>query len=271
MVPKLLEEDVEVRAFVHDANKANTLRQAGAEIMEGDLRNPEDVKHALKDVDKVYLLTWNGPTQAEQALNVIEVAQEVGQPHIVRHSMWGSEESRIVQQGMQVEQELKESDLSWTILRPTFFMQNILGQAQNIAAEGKMYWSLEDAEIAMIDIRDIADSAVSVLTEEGHQGKTYRLTGPEAISFHRVADVLSEELDREIQYISVPDEAAKDSMIQMGMHEWVAKGTVELFEGFRQGFADEASEDVARLKGESARSIRQFVRDFAGMLEAQPA
>ncbi len=204
-------------------------------------------------------------------MNVIEAAEEVGQPHIVRHSMWGPEESRIVQQGMQVEEELKESELSWTILRPTFFMQNILGQAQNITAEGKMYWSLEDADIAMIDIRDIADSAVRVLTEDGHQGETYRLTGPEAISFNRVAEVLSDELNREIQYVSVPDEAAKDSMIQMGMDEWVAKGTLELFEGFRQGFANEASEDVTKLKGESARSIGQFTRDFAGMLEAQPA
>lgn len=271
LVPKLLNQGVDVRAFVHDRSKAQSLAEAGAEIYEGDLRDADDVREALQGVDRVYLCTWNGPTQAEQALNVIEVAEEVGQPHIVRHSMWGSENSRIVQQGQQVEEALKQSDLSWTILRPTFFMQNTLMASQSIAAEGKMYWSLDDAEIAMVDIRDIADVATKVLTEEGHEGQTYTITGPEAITFDDVAEGLSKELDREIEYVKVPDEAARESMLQMGMHEWVADGYVELFDGFRQGFADEASDDVARLKGEPARSINQFARDFSNMFQAEPA
>lgn len=273
LVPMLLGKDIDVRAFVHDQSKAQSLKlkEAGAEIYEGDLRNPDDVREALQGVDSVYLCTWNGPTQAEQALNVIEVAQEVGQPHIVRHSMWGSENSRIVEQGTQVEQELKQSDLSYTILRPTFFMQNIMMASQSIATEGKMYWSLDDAEIAMVDIRDIAETATDVLTEEGHEGRTYTITGPEAISFHDVADALSEELDREIDYVKVSDEVARDSMVQMGMNEWVADGYVELFDGFRAGFADEPSEDVAKVKGNPPRSIDQFARDFSSMFQAEPA
>lgn len=273
LIPMLLSEDINVRAFVHDQSKAQSLKlkEAGAEIYEGDLRNQDDVREALQGVDSVYLCTWNGPTQAEQALNVIEVAQEVGQPHIVRHSMWGSENSRIVEQGTQVEQELKQSDLSYTILRPTFFMQNIMMASQSIATEGKMYWSLDDAEIAMVDIRDIAETATNVLTEKGHEGRTYTITGPEAISFHDVADALSEELDREIDYVKVSDEVARDSMLQMGMNEWVADGYVELFDGFRAGFADEPSEDVAEIKGEPARSIDQFARDFSSMFQAETA
>ncbi|MFP3855152.1 MAG: SDR family oxidoreductase, partial [Anaerolineales bacterium] len=188
LVPMLLDAGADVRAFVHDRSKAVSLEETGAEIMEGDLRDPEDVRSALEGIDKVYLLTWNGQTQAEQALNLIEAAQEIGQPHIVRHSMWGSEKSRIVQQGMQVEKELKESGLTWTILRPTFFMQNILMASQTIANEGKMYWSLEVAEIAMVDLRDVAQSALAVLTEEDHDGKTYTLTGPEAITMHEAAE-----------------------------------------------------------------------------------
>ena len=230
LVPALVEAGVDVRAFVRDEAKAQPLKDAGAEIVVGDLEDPETIRPALEGVDKVYLLTWNGPPQAEHAHNVIEAAKEVGQPHIVRHSMWGSDKSRIVQQGNQVEEELKASGLPWTMLRPTFFMQNFLMSAQTITSEGKMYWPLEDAEIAMIDIRDIVDCAVTVLTEEGHIGET---------------------------------------LVSMGMNEFVAKGYIELFEGFREGFADEASDDVVRLKGQPARSIDEFARDFAGMFQPE--
>lgn len=271
LVPALLEKGVNVRAFVRDEAKAQPLKEAGAEITVGDLERPDTITPALEGVDRVYLLTWNGPPQAEHAINVIEAAREAGQPHIVRHSMWGSENSRIVQQGQQVEEELKSSGLPWTLLRPTFFMQNLLMSAQTIASEGEMYWPLEDAEISMIDIRDIVDSAVAVLTEDGHEGETYTLTGPEAITFHEAADALSQALDRDVDYVSVPDEAAQQAMLDMGMHEFVAKGYVELFEGFRAGFADHATDDVEELKGQRARSIKQFARDFAAMFEAQPA
>lgn len=271
LVPALLEKGVNVRAFVRDEAKAQPLKEAGAEITVGDLERPDTITPALEGVDRVYLLTWNGPPQAEHAINVIEAAREAGQPHIVRHSMWGSENSRIVQQGQQVEEELKSSGLPWTLLRPTFFMQNLLMSAQTIASEGEMYWPLEDAEISMIDIRDIVDSAVAVLTEDGHEGETYTLTGPEAITFHEAADALSQALDRDVDYVSVPDEAAQQAMLDMGMHEFVAKGYVELFEGFRAGFADHATDDVEELKGQRARSIKQFARDFAEMFEAQPA
>lgn len=271
LVPALVDVGVDVRAFVRDKSKAKPLEDAGAEIVLGDLEEPDTIRPALEGVEKAYLLTWNGPPQAEHAHNVIEAAKEVGQPHIVRQSMWGSDNSRVVQQGNQVEEELKASGLPWTLLRPTFFMQNFLMSAQSIASEGKMYWPLEDAELAMIDIRDIVDCAVAVLTEEGHIGKTYTLSGPEAITFHEVADALSEALDKDVDYVSVPEDAALESMLSMGMNEFVAQGYIELFEGFREGFADQPTEGVPTLKGSPARSIDQFAREFAGMFQPEAA
>ncbi len=271
LVPALAQAGVKVRAFVRDVAKAQPLQDVGAELAVGDLEKPDTIKPALEAVDKVYLLTWNGPPQAEHATNVIAAAKQVGEPHIVRHSMWGSQNSRIVQQGQQIEGELKSSGLSWTLLRPTFFMQNLLMSAETIASGDEMYWPLEDAELSMIDIRDIVECAVTVLTEEGHERETYTLTGPEPITMHQAADALSEVLDKDVDYVSVPDEAARQAMVDMGMHDWVAQGYVELFEGFRAGFADHATEDVATLKGEPARSIEQFAHDFAEMFEARPA
>jgi uncharacterized protein YbjT (DUF2867 family) len=263
LIPALRNAGVEVRAFVRDESKAQPLKDMGVEIVVGDLDQPETIEPAVESVDKIYLLTWNGPTQAQQAENVLKAAQRAGNPHIVRHSMWGSEKSRIIKQGDQVEEAVKSSGLPWTLLKPTFFMQNIMMAAPTIASDGVIYWDVGDGKIGTIDVRDIVDVATAVLTGSGHEGKSYILTGPEAISFHDMAATFSKVLDKEVKYVSVPHEAALESMVGMGFPEWIAKGYGELMEGFSEGFANRATDNVATLTGHPARSFEQFARDFA--------
>jgi uncharacterized protein YbjT (DUF2867 family) len=239
----------------------------GVEIVVGDLDQPETIDPAVEGVDKIYLLTWNGPTQAQQAENVIKAAKRAGNPHIVRHSMWGSEKSRIIQQGDQVEEAVKSSGLPWTLLKPTFYMQNTMMAAQTIASDGAIYWDMKDGKLGMIDVRDIVDAALAVLTGSGHEGKSYILTGPEAISLHDVASTFSNVLGKEVKYVSVPGEAALESMVGMGMPEWIAKGYVELSEGFSEGFANSVTDNVATLTGHPARSFEQFARDYAQVFQ----
>jgi len=263
LVPALCSAGVEVRALVRDESKAQPLKDAGAEIVVGDLDRPETIGPAVKGVDKIYLLTWNGPTQAQQVKNVIDAAKQAGNPHIVRHSMWGSDKSRIIQQGLEAEETVKSSGLPWTLLKPTFFMQNTMMAAQTIASNGVIYWDVGDGKIGTIDIRDIVDVAVAVLTGSGHEGKSYILTGPKAISFHDMAATFSNVLGKEVNYVSVPHEAAFDSMVTMGLPEWIAKGYGELMDGFSGGFANRTTDNVATLGGHPARSFEQFARDFA--------
>ena len=267
LVPALLKAGVEVRAFVQDEAKAQSLKALGAEIVVGDLDRPETIAPAVEGVDKIYLLTWNGPTQAQQGINVIQAAKKVGTPHIVRHSMWGSEKSRIVQQGDQVEAALISSGLPWTLLKPTFFMQNLMMAAQTIASDGMLYWDTGDGKLGMIDLRDIVEAAFAVLTGDGHEGKRYILTGPEAISMHDVANTFSKVLGKKVTYVSVPGEAALQSMMSMGIPEWIARGFGELMAGFSQGFANRTTDNVATLTGHPARSIEQFARDYAQVFE----
>jgi len=263
LVPALRSAGVDVRAFVRDESKAQPLKDVGAEIVVGNLDQPDTIEPAVEGVDKIYLLTWNGPTQAQQGENVVKAAQRVGNPHIVRHSMWGSEKSRIIKQGDQVEEAVKSSGLPWTLLQPTFFMQNTMMAAQTIASNGVIYWDMKDGKLAMIDVRDIVDVAVAVLTGSGHEGKSYILTGPKAISFHDVAATFSKVLGKDVNYVSVPGEAALESMVGMGFPEWIAKGYGELMEGFSEGFANSTTDNVATLTGHPARSFEQFARDFA--------
>ncbi len=263
LVPALRNAGVDVRAFIRDESKAQSLKDMGVEIVVGDLDRPETIPPALEGVDKIYLLTWNGPTQAQQAENVIAAAQNDGKPHIVRHSMWGSEKSRIVQQGDQVEETLKQSGLPWTMVSPTFYMQNTMMAAQTISSDGMIYWDLGDGRLSMIDVRDIVDSAFAVLTSGGHEGKSYILTGPEAISFQDVASTFTKVLGKDVTYVDVPGEAALESMVSMGFPEWIARGYGELMEGFSEGFANSVTDNVAKLTGHPARSFEQYANDFA--------
>jgi uncharacterized protein YbjT (DUF2867 family) len=177
--------------------------------------------------------------------------------------MWGSEKSRIIKQGDQVEEAVKSSGLPWTLLKPTFFMQNTMMAAPTIASNGMIYWDMQDGKLGMIDVRDVVDVALAVLTGSGHEGKSYILTGPAAISFHDVAGTFSKVLGKDVTYVSVPGEAALQSMVGMGFPEWIAKGYVELSEGFSENFANRVTENVATLTGHPARSFEQFARDFA--------
>lgn len=263
LVPALRNASVDVRVFVRNESKAQPLKEVGAEVVVGDMDKPETLAPAVEGVDKIYLLTWNGPTQEQQVKSAVEVAKKAGNPHIVRHSMWGSEKSRIIKQGYAADEAIKSSGMPWTILRPTFFMQNTMMAAQTIASDGMIYMSMKDGKLAMIDVRDIVDSAVAVLTGEGHEGMDYILTGPEAISFHDIASTFSKVLGKDVKYVNVPGEAATQSMVDMGLPEWIAQGYTELSEGFSENFASRATNNVANLAGHPARSFEQFVRDFA--------
>jgi len=263
LVPALLRENVDVRIFVRDEAKAKPLQDLGAEVVTGDLDEPATILPAVKNVDKIYLLTWNGETQLQQAENVINAAKYERVSHIVRHSMWGSENSRIIKQGYKIEEMIKSSGLPWTILKPTFFMQNTMMAAQTISSDGVIYWDMKDGKLGMIDVRDIADSAFAVITGEGYEEKEYILTGPEAISFEDVAKTFSNVLDKEVNYVNVPGEASFQAMTGMGVPEWIAKGYVELSEGFSENFASSTTNNVEILTGHKARSFEQFVNDFA--------
>ena len=262
LVPALRSAGVEVRAFVRDEAKAQPLKDAGAEVIVGDLDKPETINAAVEGVEKIFLLTFNGPTEAQQGLNVIEAAKQVGSPHVVRLSGWGSEKSRIVKNQQEIHKALKSSGLSWTIVQPTFFMQNIMMAAQTITSDGNMYWPMKDGKVAMIDVRDVVDASLAVLTGSGHEGKTYILTGPAAIAFHDVAGTLTKILGNNVNYVSVPGEAAKESMVGMGVPEWIAMGYVEMFEGFGEGFAENVQDGMIALTGKPGRSFEQFANDF---------
>ena len=263
LIPELIKAGHSVRAFVRNEEKAQPLKDAGAEIYVGDLDKGETIDAALEGVDKVYLCIWNGPTAATQGKNIIQAIKRAGtKPFVVRHSAFGADSSEVIQQIKEVDDSLKESGIPWASIKPTFFMQNLMMASPTIQRDGNIYWDWADGKAGMLDIRDVAECAVGALTGKAEPGKEYILTGPESISMQDVADSFSRTLGKEVHYIAVPHEASKESMLGMGFPEFIADGYIELNKGFSKGFADTTTGNVEKLSGHPARSIDDFTRDF---------
>ncbi len=272
----LLAKGRRVRALARDETRASGLREQGAEVAIVDLDRPETLTESLLDgVSAVYFVTWNGPSALQQSRNLLEAITSSGTtPHVVRLSGYGTLQSRIISELAQCEAELKASRLPWTILKPTFFMQNVLMATESVREQGAVYFDWGAGKAGMIDVRDVVDCAVAVLTGEAGavDGETFILTGPASIGFADVAAALSRVSGRTVDYVPVPHEAAVEGMVAMGVPEWIAEGYAELGAGFEQGFADLTTESVRRLSGHEPRDVEQFARDvahlFAGPMAA---
>jgi uncharacterized protein YbjT (DUF2867 family) len=114
----------------------------------------------------------------------------------------------------------------------------------------------------------VAAVAAVVVTEDGHDGRTYLLTGPEAITYHEAAEQLSAALGRPIEFVNVPDAVARDGMVQAGLPAWFADQLVILWQQLRRGAASTPTDVVRVLTGREPRSVADFVRDHAAAFRA---
>ena len=134
-----------------------------------------------------------------------------------------------------VERTIRRSGLPWTMLRPAYFMQNTLMLSGGIRKTGSFALPAADAAVAQIDARDIAAVLVRVVVEAGHKGKAYDLTGPDAITWFEVAEILSAVADRPIAYNPIAPAEFKRQLESFGVPAWLADALNELYAEFRAG------------------------------------
>ena len=264
VIPQLLAAGARVRAFVHNPDKAKGLADKGVEIISGDFDNAAQVQKAFDGVSAVFLLTAAGEKADAQARNAIAAAKKTGSPYIVRLSVIKAgpdAPTANTRNHGQTEQDLKASGLPYAILRAHFFMQNIFGSAQTIGAEGVFYQGMGDGKLGMIDVRDIADAAAKVLLDRSHAGKTYTLTGPESITWHKAAEAFTAALGQPVKYVPIPPEGVAEAIRKMGWGEWGALVMKDYSAAYGKGWGDFVTDDVKKLTGHPARTIEQFARE----------
>lgn len=272
VVPALLEAGASVKALVRDPLKAEALRRQGVEVFEGSYGDAHAVAGAMQGADSVLIIAPPNPDAAEQNRTLIRAARASGDPHVVRISAIGAAVDAPTENGRlhhASDEELKASGLRYTILRPHFFMQNVMMSIPTIVENGQMYWGMGDGSLGMIDVRDIADSAVALLLHGGHEGETLTPTGPESITFHEAAKTLGGVLGRDVTYVAVPYEAVRQSLLELGWGEWAAQVMYDYSKAYAAGWGDFANDDVESVTGRPPRSFEQFAREvFAGAVPA---
>src|SRR5258706_2946062 len=179
VVQQLAKAGHKVRALVRDAKEASGLFPTTVDIVVGDLDNIDSLVNAIKGVETIYLLAPLTPSLVKHDANVIDAAKRSKVKHVVKHSLLGAQYEAITlgRWHRTGEKTLESSGLSWTHLRASGFFTNTLGWAQMIKSGGTVYFPAGDGRIGLGDPRDIAAVAVKALTENGHEAKSYDITG----------------------------------------------------------------------------------------------
>jgi uncharacterized protein YbjT (DUF2867 family) len=268
VVRELRGRGVPVRAFVRDADRAAGMLGEDVELAVGDFGVPASIRAALEGVDGVFLACSNQPRQVEYENRVTDAAEEAGVRRIVKLSAHGAGIGSPVafwDWHARIEDYLRASGVPSVVLRPTFSMANLFASAEAVKHTGKLFAPAGDAGIAMIHPQDVAAVAAVALLEDGHEGRLYTLTGPEAISFGQVAGYLWEALGRRVEYLNVPDEAALQGMVEQGLPEFVAGQIVTVFGILRDGAQVQTTGTVQTLTGQHPSGFAEFAGEHANL------
>jgi uncharacterized protein YbjT (DUF2867 family) len=270
VVRELRGHGASIRALVRDPDRAAE-KLGGVELAAGDFSDSASLRRALEGVEHIFLTSADGPQKVEHETAVIDAATAAGMPLIVKLSTIGAEVGSPLPPfdwHGRIEEHLWRSAVSAVILRSNFYMSNLLASAEAIRHTGKLFAPADEARIAMINPRDVAAVAAVVLTTDGHEGQTYELTGPEAITYERIAEELSAATGRPVEFVDVPEEAARQGFVEAGMPAWLVEHLIELFRIIREGALEWTTDTVRVLTRREPRSFAEFAREHAGLFRA---
>jgi len=253
-----------------DAAQAGTLANA----VIADFADKVSLRKALEGVDSVFLVCSPIPQLIELESNMIDACWESGVKHVVLNSAMGAGDyaKSYPSWHRKVEEKLKASGLSFTILRPNSFHQNTLMYfAPSIRAQGAFYGAMGEAKNSYLDARDIAAVAAVTLAAGEHAGKIYELNGPEALTNAEVAEKITRHSGREAKYVNIPFEALRKAMLELGMPEWQVTALVELQEYYVSGRGGDTGGLLKTLLRREPITMDQFLAEYKDEFREQAA
>jgi uncharacterized protein YbjT (DUF2867 family) len=270
LIPELLDRGQQVRVLTR-AGESAAAGPDGAEAVTGDLADEGSLVAAMAGADQVFLLSSPHPDAVRWHRNAIDAARRTEVQLLVRSSILGADRepaAEFISAHTDCDRYLAKSGLPYVIVRPNLFLQNIPESTiPSIDGTGTFYADAGQARISMVDTRDVGAVAAVVLTEPGHAGAGYDVTGPEALSYDDVAAKLTEVMGRRISYADVPDDAVRQALLGAGLTPWFAGALIGLYQDYRRsgidGYAAQVTGTVAELTGCPARSLDDLLAEAA--------
>ncbi|WP_117208829.1 NAD(P)H-binding protein [Allorhizocola rhizosphaerae] len=227
----------------------------GVQTIVGDLEEPDSLD--FSGIDTLWLLNAMGPQAPHASSNAVWAARRAGVKHVVRLSAIGAAHDAPTRNGRLhalSDVEALASGIPTTIVRPAFFMQNLLGAISG----DTLFHAVGSARIGMIDVRDIADFAVAVMSAppQAHAGKVYTITGPQSLSMAEAATVLG------VGVHEISRQDAVDAMLGAGFPRWVAEVSGhEYGAAYASGWGDYTTPDFTAVTGRPARTLAELARE----------
>ena len=250
-----------VRGGVRDASKPI----AGIETVHADLDQQVSLLSALTGIETAILTTAADLDQAAQHSRFLKASQQAGVKRIIRISVVGASLDSplfLLRSNAEIEREFSQSGIGATHLRPHSFMQNFLGQVGAIRATGKLFSNAGVGHIPFVDVRDIAASAVAAALHPEFDGKTYEITGPEALTHSEVAAKFSRTLGIPVEFVNIPESGASQAMAGTGVPDWIAADLAALSSDFARDRYAAVSPDAGRLTGRPPFDFDSFLARY---------
>ena len=261
VVEQLSAAGIKARVLARDPSK---VKAPNMEAVKGDLANLATLDPALNGIEKLFMLTSSLPGSVELNAAIIDRARAAGVKQVVKLSVGGADPKSPISiarwHGLS-EEHLKASGMKWTILQPGMFVQNQLNNAATIKKDGAFYGCSKDGKNCLIDARDIAAVAVKALTEAGHEGQTYNLSGQEPLSNGEIAERIGKHIGKSVKYVDLTPEQFKGGLVGAGLPGWMADDFTA-WNGFvAQGYAAKPDPTLVKLIGK-ARNFDDFLKTY---------
>ena len=262
MLERLAPEDVVLVTRRPDALREFGAR--GAEVRYGDFDEPASLRDAFAGGDRMLLISTDAVgSRVRQHRAAITAAATAGVGHVVFTSIVNAVPGNPIganawEQG-ETEEMLKRSGLEWTVLRFGSFAELQLPPAATAVRNGRFIINNGGGRIVPVSRRDCAEAAAVTLTTDGHTGKTYNITGPEALSDRELADLYAELSGRPVRLVQLSDTMLNSVLVGIGTPLPIAWGITAFGRAVRQGYFDLVDPAFERLTGHPPVTLREVL------------
>ena len=262
----------EAVAAVRDVERAKAQLGEATACVRFDFTAPETFRLAFSGVRKLFLVRPPSIADVGRFINpAIDAARAAGVEHVVFLSVLGAEKNPLVPH-RQIEKHLMASGLAFTLLRPSYFMQNLsTTHRADLQERDEVFVPAGHGKTSFTDARDVAAAAAKVLTEDGHAGRAYALTGGEALSYNAVARTLSDVLGRQIVYADPSPLRFAFRMYRRGLPPTFILVMIGIYTAARFGFAATVTPELEHLLRRPPTSFRAFAKAYRACWEPSTA
>jgi NAD(P)H dehydrogenase (quinone) len=264
LMEALADARADVTAMVRVEAKAADLPGTAGHVV-ATLDDPPPAQ-VLREFDRIFLLSPEIEEQVELERAFINAVAKAGhRPHIVKLCADGFQDPgcdvRFMLAHRQIAYHLDSVGLPVTYLAAATYMDDLLAEAEGIQRTGEIRASAGSGRAGFIAATDVALAAAHVLTTDGHDGDTYVLTGPEALSYADIARRFSAVFGRRVEYADLPATRIRDLLLEIGRTPWQADGDVERFDWIKHGGAATVTGTVRDFTGADPRPLQEWLGD----------